>query len=206
MKKIGFLISGSGSTLQNFIDLEKQGKLKGSICVVISSKSDAYGLQRAKNNNIASYSVNFKEYKNNLEEYSNRISEILKKHAVDLVVMGGFMSFYKIPPCFENKVLNVHPALIPAFCGEKMYGHKVHEAVLEYGAKVTGATVHFVNNKYDNGPVIMQASVKVLEDDTADTLAERVQAKEREIYPIAVNAVLEDKVLIKGRRVFLYKK
>ncbi|MFA6240640.1 MAG: formyltransferase family protein, partial [Candidatus Hydrogenedentales bacterium] len=125
----------------------------------------------------------------------------VRKHNADLVVLAGFMSLLDIPADFENRVINVHPALIPSFCGKGMYGHHVHEAVLAYGAKVSGCTVHFANAKYDEGPILLQESVPVLEDDTPDTLAERVQAKERELYPKAIQLIAEGRVRVEGRRV-----
>ena len=117
------------------------------------------------------------------------------------VVMGGFLSYVPIPPDFENRVLNIHPALIPAFCGHGFYGHHVHESVLAYGAKVSGCTVHFVDNQYDHGPVILQKVVPVLDDDTPDTLAARVFDAECEAYPEALNLLASGRVTVEGRRV-----
>jgi len=201
MKKIGFLISGSGSTLQNFIDLQKEGKLKGQIAVVISSKKEAYGLERAKNAGIPFFSIEYKNYQNNIKDYSREITKILINHNCDIVVMGGFMSFYDIPDEFKNKVVNIHPSLIPAFCGKGMYGQKVHETVIAKGVKVTGCTVHFVDNEYDHGPIIAQETVRIEDEDTAQTLAHKVQAKEREIYPQIVNQILEGLFIVKDKKV-----
>jgi formyltetrahydrofolate-dependent phosphoribosylglycinamide formyltransferase len=200
MKKIGFLLSGSGSTLQNFIDLQREGKLSGEIAVVISSRPDAYGLERARENNIPAFTVEYNKYKPDADAYSAEITKILKEFGVDLVIMGGFMSLYLVPPVFENKVVNVHPSLIPAFCGKGFYGHKVHEKVIESGVKVTGCTVHLVNNRYDQGPILAQGVVEVEDGDTPDTLAARVQAKERELYPKVVNDLLQGKIGVQGRK------
>ncbi|HCL55591.1 MAG TPA: phosphoribosylglycinamide formyltransferase [Spirochaetia bacterium] len=201
MKKIGFLISGSGSTLQNFIDLQKEGKLKGQITVVISSKKEAYGLERAKNAGIPFFSIEYKNYQNNIKDYSREITKILINHNCDIVVMGGFMSFYDIPDDFKNKVVNIHPSLIPAFCGKGMYGKKVHETVIANGVKVTGCTVHFVDNEYDHGPIIAQETVRIEDEDTVESLAHKVQAKERAIYPQIVNQILDDLFTVKDKKV-----
>ena len=203
MKKIGFLLSGSGSTLENLLDCQKRGDLKGEVSVVISSKPGVFGLERAENNQIPNFVVEYKKYKNNLEEYSQKITKILIDYECELVVMGGFLSLYLIPEQFYNKVLNVHPALIPAFCGKGMFGMKVHKAVIESGVKVSGPTVHIVNNEYDKGPILMQGVVEILDSDTPELLAKKVQAKEREIYPIAINNMLLEKYDVQGNRVFL---
>ena len=129
------------------------------------------------------------------------IWEEVRKHKVDLVVLAGFMSLLEIPEEFIGRILNIHPALLPSFGGKGMYGHHVHEAVLAYGAKITGATVHFVDAEYDRGPVVLQGAVSVREDDTPDTLAERVQAKERELYVQAIQLFAEGRLKIEGRRV-----
>ncbi len=202
---IGFLLSGSGSTLQNFIDWEKNSKLKGHIRVVISSKSDAYGLQRAKKNNIPHFVVEYNNFRNRIQEYSEKITSILNEYKCDLILMGGFLSLYQIPDIYNNKVLNIHPSLIPAFCGKGMYGKKVHQTVIDYGVKVSGCTVHFVNNHYDNGPIIEQQVVTVSHDDTAESLAKKVGVKERELYPVVVNNFIEGKYTIKGRQVVKLK-
>lgn len=193
MKKIGFLLSGTGTTLQHFIDLEKNGTLNGKIAVVISSKKSAPGVKIAQDANIPLQIIEYSDYKNNLTEYSNAITSVLIQFQCQLVVMGGFLSFYQIPQVFKNRVVNIHPSLIPAFCGHGMYGKKVHEKVLEYGVKVTGCTVHIVNNEYDNGPILAQAVVPVLDNDTVQSLMERVQAKEKELFPQVVNDLLDNR-------------
>jgi len=203
MKKIGFLLSGSGSTLNNLIQKIKEKYLECEISVVISSKKGVKGIEIAKENNIPCFIVEYLKYKNDIEKYSNEITKIIKKYSVDLIVMGGFMSLYKIPDEFKNRVINIHPALIPAFCGKGMYGIKVHEAVIEYGAKITGCTVHFVDNEYDHGPIIYQEAIRVLSNDTPETLAERVKELERKVYPYVIKKILEKKFKINGKKVFL---
>ncbi len=133
--------------------------------------------------------------------FSYAVWDEIRAAQADLVVMAGFMSLIEIPPDYENRVVNVHPGLIPAFCGKGMYGHHVHEAVIAYGAKVSGCTVHFANARYDEGPIIMQGVVPVYDDDTPESVAERVQAKERGIYPKAIQLIAEGRVRVDGRHV-----
>jgi formyltetrahydrofolate-dependent phosphoribosylglycinamide formyltransferase len=196
---LAVLLSGSGSTLQNLIDRIADGSLNARIACVVGSRAGAYGLERARAQGIPAVLVPRKSFADTAS-FSNAIWPEIRKHEVDLVVMAGFMCLLEIPDDFENRVVNVHPGLIPAFCGKGMYGHHVHEAVIAYGAKVSGCTVHFANAKYDEGPIIMQGTVPVLDDDTPDTLAERVQAKEREIYPKAIQLIAEGRVQVEGRR------
>jgi len=196
--RLGVLLSGSGTTLQNIIDQIDNGKLDAEIVCVISSRTGVYGLERARKHNIPAYTIAYKDH-GNTNAFSEAIWARIHEHKADLVVLAGFMSLLNIPGDFRNRIMNVHPALIPAFCGKGMYGHHVHEAVLAYGAKITGATVHFVDDVYDNGPVILQEGVPILEDDTPDTLAERVQAKEREIYPHAIQAFAQGRLRVEDR-------
>lgn len=198
--KLAVLLSGSGTTLQNLLDRIADGTLDAEVGVVVSSRKDAYGLVRARNAGIAGVAVSRKDHAS-MAAFNDAIWDHVRQCGVDLVVLAGFMSLLSVPHDFENRIMNVHPALIPSFCGHGMYGHHVHEAVLTYGAKVTGATVHFVNEEYDNGPIILQGAVPVLDDDTPDTLAERVQAKERELYPKAVQLFAEGRLRVEGRRV-----
>jgi len=197
---LAVLLSGSGSTLQNLLDRIADGTLSARVGCVVASRADAYGLERARNCGIPAALVARRDFKDTAS-FSDAVWSEVRKHHVDLVVLAGFMSLIEIPDEFENRVVNVHPALIPAFCGKGMYGHHVHEAVIAYGAKVTGCTVHFANAKYDEGPIILQGVVPVLDDDTPDTLAERVQAKEREIYPQAIQLIAQGRVRVEGRRV-----
>ena len=199
--RVGVLLSGGGTTLQNILDHIDRGELPAEAVCVISSRADAYGLVRARNHGIPAHVVNRKDYAADAAGFNDRIWTLLREARVELVVLAGFMSLLQIPSDYENRVINVHPALIPAFCGQGMYGHHVHEAVIEYGVKLSGATVHFANNIYDAGPIILQDTVPVLDSDTPDTLAERVQAKERELYPKAIRLFADGRLRVEGRHV-----
>jgi len=198
--RLAVLLSGGGTTLQNILDHIVDRKLDAEMACVISSRADAYGLERARNAGIPALTVARKDCASP-EEFNRRIWDAVREYRADLTVLAGFMSKLEVPNDYINRVMNVHPALIPAFCGQGMYGHHVHEAVLAYGVKLTGATVHFVDREYDHGPVILQAAVPVLDDDTPDLLAERVQAVEREIYPKAIQCLAEGRLEVCGRRV-----
>ncbi|HOZ49084.1 MAG TPA: phosphoribosylglycinamide formyltransferase [Candidatus Hydrogenedentes bacterium] len=198
--RLAVLLSGSGTTLQNIIDRIDADELDARVCCVIASRHDAYGLERARKHGIATATIVRKEFVDTAA-FSEAIWTEVRAHTADLVVLAGFMCLLDVPAEFDGRIMNVHPALIPAFCGKGMYGHHVHEAVLEYGAKVSGATVHFVDPEYDHGPVILQEAVPVLEDDTPDTLADRVQAKERELYPRAIQLYAEGRLRLDGRHV-----
>jgi len=189
---LAVLLSGSGRTLQNFIDLGAQGKLPVNIQVVISSKKDAYGLERAKKHNIPNYLVERKQYKSP-EEHSAAINNILKQYPIDPITLAGFIHLYKIPTEYMGKVMNIHPALLPEFGGKGFYYNKVHEAVLQAGAKQSGCTVHFADNTYDTGPIILQKRVPILPNDNPETLSERVFEAELEAYPEAIRMFAEGK-------------
>lgn len=203
--KVAVLLSGNGSTLQNILDRIAAGELDVKVVCVVGSRADAYGLERARKSGIPAIAVPRKDYAN-AQVFGDAVWSEVRKHEPGLVVLAGFMSLLPIPPDFRGKIMNVHPALIPAFSGKGMYGHHVHEAVLAYGAKLTGVTVHFVDEVYDRGPVILQSPVPVLEDDTADTLAARVQAEERALYPKAIQLFAEGRLRIEERRVRILPK
>jgi len=198
--RIAVLISGGGTTLRNLIEKVKAGELPVSIVLVISSNPQAGGLQYALEAGIPAIVVDWNQYRD-----PNSFSEVIFKHCrearVNLVVMGGFLKKLVIPNDYENRVVNIHPALIPAFCGQGFYGHRVHEAVLEYGAKISGCTVHFADNLYDHGPIILQRTVPVMDDDTPETLAKRVFAEECKAYPEAIRLIAEGRVQVDGRKV-----
>ena len=198
--KVAVLLSGSGTTLQNLIDRAEEGALDIEVVCVIASRKDVYGLERAKNHRIPAITIARKDYPDT-DQFNAALWGEIRKYEPGLVALAGFMSLLTIPDDFENRVMNVHPALIPAFCGKGMYGHHVHEAVIAYGTKVSGATVHFANNEYDAGPIVMQGVVPVENNDTPDTLAERIQAKEREIYPQAIQLFAQGKLSVEGRLV-----
>lgn len=202
--KLGVLVSGGGTNLQAIIDSIEQGKIKGEISVVISSNERAYALKRAEKHGIPGIYINRNDFQTQ-QEYEEYMTKTLKTYNVDLVLLAGFMKV--LSPIFiaefKNRIMNIHPALIPAFCGMGFYGSRVHKAVLDYGVKVTGATVHFVDEGADTGPIILQEVVPVLDDDTIDSLAARVLEVEHKIFPEAVRLFSEGKLLLKGRRVLI---
>ncbi len=198
--RIAVLISGGGTTLRNLIERIDAGSLPVEIATVISSSPTARGLDYAKDANIPSAVIERNAFADQ-DAFSCAIFEQCRKMATDLVVMAGYLKRITIPADFENRVVNIHPALIPAFCGSGYYGHHVHEAVLEYGAKLSGCTVHFADNQYDHGPVILQRAVPVRDDDTPETLAARVFEAECEAYPEALRLIAEGRVTLDGRRV-----
>ena len=195
MVKIGVLISGGGTNLQAIIDGCKNKSINGEVKVVISNKAEAYGLERAKKNNIKAI----------CEKEEDRIIEILKENEVELVILAGYLKIVspKLVDAYRNKIINIHPSLIPAFCGEGYYGEKVHQGVIDYGAKVTGATVHFVDEGADTGPIIMQKTVEVKRDDDAKKLAARVLEVEHEILTKSISMFCENKITVQGRRVYI---
>lgn len=196
--RLAVLLSGSGTTLQNIIDHIGQGALDATVECVIASRRNVYGLERARNHGIPAIALPRREYADDAA-FNDAIWAEVRRHEADLVALAGFMSLLHVPGDFHNRIMNVHPALIPAFCGKGMYGHHVHEAVIAHGVKISGATVHFVDEQYDHGPIILQGTVPVLPDDTPDSLAERVQAKERELYPRAIQCFAEGRLRVEGR-------
>ncbi len=197
---LAVLISGSGKTLQNLIDKIDNKTLNAKIQIVISSSPEAYGVKRAEKNNIPATIVNHSDY-NSSEVFSNAIINEIEKYPIDLIILAGFMHLLRIPDKYSGKVMNIHPGLIPSFCGKGYYGHHVHKAVIESGVKVSGCTVHFVDNEYDQGPIIIQRTVPVHEGDTPDTLAQRVFKEECIAYPDAINLFANGMLKIEGRRV-----
>lgn len=197
---LGVLLSGSGRTLQNFIDLIGKDELPARIQVVISSKPGVAGIERARQHNIPAFVINRQEFKST-EDFSQAITRKLAEYPIDLITMAGFIHLYKIPPEYEGRVMNIHPALLPAFGGKGFYTHHVHEAVLASGVRFSGCTVHFADNVYDRGPIILQRVVPVLANDTPETLAERVFAEECQAYPEAIRLFAEGRLRLKGRRV-----
>ena len=193
MKKIGVLVSGGGTNLQALIDAEKSGIIKsGKIVTVVSNKEGVYALERAKNAGIESAVITRKEYGSAL---CDKILEYLKEKEVDVVVLAGFLAILegKLLEEYKDRIINIHPSLIPSFCGDGFYGLKVHEAALEKGVKVTGATVHFVNEITDGGKIIMQKAVYIEEGDTPEILQKRVMEQaEWEILPLAVEKVCSE--------------
>ena len=198
--KLAVLISGGGTTLQNFIDKIDAGELNASIEVVITSSRKAHGLERAKQAGIPACVVRRKDCPT-LAAFGEANFEIICKYKADLVCLAGYLKLIPIPDDYDGRVMNVHPALVPAFCGDGFYGHAVHGGVLDYGAKVSGCTVHFVDNVYDNGPIILQRTVRVQDDDTAERLAARVFEQECIAYPEAIRLFAAGRLKLEGRKV-----
>ena len=197
---ISVMISGGGTTLKNLIDRYECGELNAQITQVISNKPNAGGLQYAGDAGIECHVVDHRDY-DSVEAFSKAIFDILRLAGADLVVMGGFLRRVTIPEDFVNRVINIHPSLIPAFCGKGNYGRRVHQAVVDYGCKVSGCTVHFVDDQYDHGPIIAQSTVEVKADDSAESLAARVFEAECELYPQVINAFIAGKVRVLDRHV-----
>ena len=198
--RIVVLISGGGTTLLNLIRHMDAGRLEVEIPLVVSSSPKAGGLRFAEDAGIPAAVIPPGAFSSQ-DAFSQAIFDRCRQVHADLVVMGGFLKRITIPEDFTHRVTNIHPALIPSFCGEAMYGHHVHEAVLDYGVKLSGCTVHFADNQYDHGPVILQKAVPVLDDDTPDALAARVFEAECEAYPEALQLIAEGRVTVEGRRV-----
>ena len=200
--RIAVLCSGGGSNLQAIIDSVEAGKIDGEIVLVLSNASKAYALERAKKHGIPCEFVS-KKQAGSAEAFNDILLEKLQGAKADLVVLAGYLPIVgaQIVRAFPHRIINIHPALIPSFCGVGMYGHYVHEAVLAYGAKISGATTHFVDEEVDHGGVIMQKSVPVLEGDTAETLAARVLTVEHEILPETVRLFCAGKLGVDGRHV-----
>ncbi len=197
---LAVFFSGGGSTLQNLLDRISQGRLDACVDWTLSSREGVGGIEKSHRAGIPCLVLPRKEFESH-EAYSEAVNLHLERHPADLIVLAGFMSLYSFPPAYQGRVMNIHPALIPAFCGKGLYGHHVHEAAIAAGVKVTGCTVHFADNEYDHGPIILQRCIPVLDEDTPETLAQRVQALEREVYPEAIQLFAEGRLEIAGSRV-----
>lgn len=198
--RLGVLISGGGTTLANFVACIRAGDLEAEIPLVIASRADCGGIAKAAAAGVPCAVVVRRDFPSTAA-YSQSVFDRLRAAEVDLVVLSGFLVLLEIPDDFRGRVLNIHPALIPAFCGKGYHGHAVHEAVLARGAKVSGCTVHFADNEYDHGPIVLQECVPVRDDDTPDTLAARVFEAECRIYPEAVRLFASGRLEIVDRRV-----
>jgi phosphoribosylglycinamide formyltransferase-1 len=195
--RLGVLISGGGTTLINILKYINEGRLNAKVAVVISSRSTVAGVERAKNAGLDVKIIRKKDHVD-IDEFSRHIEEELAIAKVDLVIQGGWLCLWKIPPRYEYRVMNIHPALLPSFGGQGMWGHHVHEAVLKAGCKISGCTVHFCTNEYDKGPIIVQRACEVKDDDTPETLAARVFEQECIAYPQAIQLFAEDKLSIEN--------
>jgi phosphoribosylglycinamide formyltransferase-1 len=204
MLKLGILVSGGGTNLQSIMDKIQNGYLAGcEIVTVVSSKTGVYALERAQKHNIPSAVISKKSF-GSMEEYDSALIEHFKRCDVELVVLAGFLSMLgqAFVETYRNRIINIHPALIPSFCGKGYYGIIPHQKALEYGVKVTGATVHFVDIEYDSGPIILQKSVEVKPDDTPESLQLRVmQEAEWELLPKAIRLYKEGRLILEGRKV-----
>lgn len=204
MLNIGVLVSGGGTNLQAIIDKISSGYLKDcAIVTVVSSKIGAYAIERARNYNISTECILRKNY-NNLEEYDEALIKHFDKYDTNLIVLAGFLTMVGKKFCehFKGRIMNIHPSLIPSFCGKGFYGIIPHQKALEYGVKVAGATVHFVDYEYDSGPIILQKAIPINEDDTPETLQKRVMEQvEWEILPEAIKLFSEGRLTIEGHRV-----
>ena len=205
-KKIAVLVSGGGTNLQALIDAEKRGELgNGTITLVIASKPDVYALTRAENNGIASKVLARKAY-DSIAAYSKALADTMEEAGIDLVVLAGFLTIIdeQVYERFPNRILNVHPALIPSFCGKGYYGLRVHEAALEKGVKVSGATVHIVTPECDAGPIVLQKAVEVKENDTPESLQKRIMEEaEWKLLPEAVKLFCDGRITVENNRVYI---
>jgi len=202
--RLGVLISGGGTTLKNLIDKSAAGQLSAEISLVISSNSQARGLEFARGAGVDHQLLDAKENSfPSTQAYSDALFEICRAKGVDLVLMAGFLKHLLIPDDFQLRVMNIHPSLIPAFCGQGYYGQRVHAAALAKGVKLSGCTVHFVDNEYDHGPIILQRAVPVADDDTPESLAARVFEQECEAYPEAIRLFAAGRLQVAHSRVFV---
>ena len=198
--RVGVLLSGSGTSLENLLERIDAGEVPARVAVVVASQEKAFGLERARRRDIPALAVPRRRYRE-VKEFNDRIHEALEPHDLDLVLLLGFLSPFELRGRYEGRTMNVHPALIPAFSGQGFYGRRVYEAVLESGVKLTGTTVHFADPDYDQGPIVLQEAVPVHDDDTVETLSERVKAAERRLVPKAVRLFAQGRLAIEGRRV-----
>src|SRR5436305_9386466 len=198
--RLAVLLSGGGRTMQNLLDRCADGRLRGKVVLVVSNKADAFGLTRAEQAGVPTAVIERKAFPDRTA-FSAAVFGQCRDALVDLVCLAGYLQLLTIPDDFTHRVMNIHPSLLPAFGGQGMYGERVHQAVLDAGVKVSGCTVHFADNQYDAGPIIVQHCIAVKDNDTAHTLAERVLAAESEAYPEAIRLFAEGKLRVEGRRV-----
>jgi phosphoribosylglycinamide formyltransferase 1 len=198
--KLAVLVSGGGTTLQNLIDAIADGRLDARVSVVIGSRAGLKGLQRAADARLMNFVVE-RQAIGNVGVFSREVFSLIDDAGVDLVCLAGWLCLLEIPSKYAGRVMNIHPALLPSFGGKGMYGRRVHEAVIAHGCKVSGCTVHFVDATYDNGPIILQRTCPVLDDDTPESLAHRVFEEEKIAYPEAIRLFHEGRLKVEGRRV-----
>ena len=196
------LISGGGTTLLNFLKHREAGNLDIDIPIVIASRADCQGVERAIAAGLRCEAVNRKNF-DSVESFSQSVFDLCRGANCELVTLAGFLSLLKIPADFKNRVMNIHPSLIPAFSGPGFYGHHVHEAVIARGAKVSGCTVHFADDEYDHGPIVLQRTVSVLDSDTAVDVAARVFEAECEAFPEAIRMFATGRLKVAGQRTIM---
>lgn len=199
---IAVMISGSGSNLQALIDHIHKANRGGNIALVLSNKEGVYGLKRAEENHISAMVIHRKQY-GSTAEYEEALMKVLVEKEIDLIVLAGYLSFIPVSLIqqYKNRIMNIHPSLIPSFCGKGFYGEKVHEGVLQRGVKLTGATVHFVNEEMDGGPIIIQEAVAVDFNDTVEMVQKKVLEIEHRILPLAVALFIEGRLRVAGSKV-----
>lgn len=198
------LVSGGGRTLQNFLELRANGQLPIDIAVVIGNKPGLLGLERARAGGVPRVEVVDRKAYPDCAAFSRRVFSLCDEERVDLVLLAGWLCLLDFPDRYLGRAINIHPALLPSFGGKGMFGHHVHQAVIDYGCKVSGCTVHFCDNTYDTGPVILQRTCPVLDDDTADALAARVFEQEAIAFPEAIRLFAAGRLKIEGRRVRIH--
>lgn len=205
--KLAVLLSGGGTTLENIFEHMAEQKLNAKVELVVSSKHGVKGIERAQKRGVRTEVVASADYRQekvtDWDAFSAKLNEVVLSCNPDLVVLAGFMCFYKIPPQLENRVMNIHPALVPAFAGQGMYGDKVHKAVVKRGAKFSGCTVHFVTNEYDAGPIVLQKMCEVSSEDSADDVQKRVFDLECQAYPEAIHLFQQQRLTVKDGLVFI---
>ncbi|EME29558.1 phosphoribosylglycinamide formyltransferase [Galdieria sulphuraria] len=203
--KTAVFVSGGGRSLENLLRYCDKGALEETqIVTVVSSKNGTKALEIAKNWSVPAQVVSPRNYPSNTE-FSQALVDVCASYGVSLIVLAGWLHFFHIPPSFQGRVINIHPSLIPSFCGKGYYGMNVHKAVLDFGVKITGCTVHFADNEYDHGPIILQKAVDVLETDTVDTLSRRVFEAEKVALPEAIRLFSKGLLKLEGRRVKILK-
>lgn len=200
--RLGVLISGGGTTLLNFLDQIRSGELHAEVPLVIASQQNCKGVERARNAGLECLVIRPRDFAS-VVDFSAAVFGELRKARIDLVTMAGFLSLLHVPDDFNSRVINIHPSLIPAFCGHGFYGHHVHEAAVQRGVKVSGCTVHFADNEYDHGPIIVQNIVNVPDRCTPDELAALVFEQEKLAYPEAIRQLASGRLMIENRRTFL---
>ena len=200
--RLAVLASGGGTNLQAIIDACERGEIDARVVLVISNNSAAGALERARKHGIVDLHLSGRQF-DTQDEFDARLLDVLAEHRVDLVILAGYMKMVSpaVVRAYRHRMLNIHPALLPCFGGKGMYGIKVHQAVIDSGAKVSGVSVHIVDEQYDHGPIVAQRTVPVLDDDTPESLAHRVLVQEHEIYPQVIGLFAQDRVRVEGHRV-----